>query len=99
MLGHVDTFDEVEEYVSALLQMYREQGHYLERIYKWANRVSIDEIKKQIMENAGTRLAYAKRFSESQLIAQHDPWASRTDNNMQANEFSLKPVAAVEVVA
>ncbi len=99
VLGHVDTFDEVEEYVSALLQMYREQGHYLERIYKWANRVSIDEIKKQIMENADTRLAYARRFSESQLIAQHDPWASRTDNNMQANEFSLKPVAAVEVVA
>ena len=33
ILGNVTTEDEVMEHVVALAQMYREQGHYLERIY------------------------------------------------------------------
>ena len=34
------------------VQLYREQGRYLERIYKWAKRVGIDEIKRQIVDDA-----------------------------------------------
>ena len=99
VLGHVNTFDEVEEHVSALLQMYREQGHYLERIYKWANRVSLDVIRTHIMEDANLRHAYAKRFSESQAIAQCDPWAERTDLSRQPNEYSLKQVQPLGMLA
>ena len=44
VLGLVKTEDEALEHIVALTQMYREQGRYLERIYKWAKRVGIDEI-------------------------------------------------------
>lgn len=98
LLGHVNTFDEVEEYVSALLQMYREQGHYLERIYKWAKRVSVEEVRKQIFDETTTRRAYASRFSESQAVAQHDPWAERVNENVHAHEFSVRQTTAMEQV-
>ena len=41
VLGLVKTEDEALEVIVALVQMYREQGRYLERIYKWAKRVGI----------------------------------------------------------
>ena len=90
VLGHVDTEDEVEEYVSALVQMYREQGHYLERIYKWANRVGLDEIRRQIMEDDSSRTRYAERFSASQKVAQYDPWAERATGEHHGHEFTPK---------
>ncbi len=39
VLCHVKTEDEALQVIVALVQLYREQGHYLERIYKWAKRV------------------------------------------------------------
>ncbi len=51
VLGLVKTEDEALEHIVALVQMYREQGHYLERIYKWAKRVGLDEIRRQIVED------------------------------------------------
>ena len=41
LLGHVETEDEAIEAIAALTQLYREQGRYLERIYKWAKRVGL----------------------------------------------------------
>lgn len=92
LLGHVDDEDAVEEHVTALLQMYREQGHYLERIYKWCDRVGIDEIRRQIMEDKESRLAYVSRFAASQRVAQHDPWAERVNGDYHTHEFSVKTV-------
>ena len=77
VLGQVSTEDEVIEHVAALVQMYREQGHYLERIYKWARRVGIDEIRNQILHDADRRKSYFDRFVASQRVAQVDPWAAR----------------------
>ena len=42
LLGQVATEDEALEIIVALTQLYREQGRYLERIYKWIERVGID---------------------------------------------------------
>ena len=39
VLGPVKSEDEALEHVVALVQMYREQGRYLERIYKWTKRI------------------------------------------------------------
>lgn len=88
LLGHVDDEDAVEEHVAALMQMYREQGHYLERIYKWANRIGLDEIRHQIMSDGNARRGYVVRFEASQKIAQHDPWAERADGGYHAHEFA-----------
>ncbi len=45
VLCHVDTEDEAVVVIAALTQLYREQGHYLERIYKWLKRVGMESIK------------------------------------------------------
>jgi len=49
LLGHVATEDEAIETIAALAQLYREQGRYLERIYKWAKRVGVDTIRQHVM--------------------------------------------------
>jgi len=88
----------VEEHVAALLQMYREQGFYLERIYKWAKRIGIDEIRRQIMEEPDMRAGYLARFNESQAVAQYDPWAERASKQVHAHEFTPKKLQPMEYV-
>ncbi len=87
LLGHVDNEDELIQIIAALVQMYREQGHYLERIYKWARRIGIEEIKARIIEDTDSREAYFARFVESQKVAQIDPWAERV-SGVQKHEFT-----------
>ena len=50
-LGTVKTEEEVIEIAGAMTQMYREQGFYLERIYKWAERVGYDTVKATILDD------------------------------------------------
>ena len=86
VLGHVATEDEALEVIVALVQMYREQGRYLERIYKWTRRVGVEEIHRQIMQDQNRRKAYFERFVYSQRFAQVDPWAERAAGK-HAHEF------------
>ena len=90
VLGHVETEDEAVEVIAALVQLYREQGRYLERIYKWAKRVGLETIKKQIMADAERRHGLFERFVTSQKFAQIDPWAERVEGK-DAHEFT--PIA------
>ena len=90
VLGHVATEAETIEAIAALTQLYREQGRYLERIYKWAKRVGLDTIRQQIMEDGERRRALYDRFILSQKFSQTDPWAERAAGK-DAHEFA--PVA------
>jgi nitrite reductase (NADH) large subunit len=90
LLGHVATEEETIEAIGALTQLYREQGRYLERIYKWAKRVGLETIRQQIMEDGERRRALYDRFVFSQQFAQNDPWGERAQGK-DAHEF--KPVA------
>ena len=92
VLGLVKTEDEALEHVVALTQMYREQGRYLERIYKWAKRVGLDEIRRQIMQDAVRRRGYFDRFVFSQTFAQVDPWSERV-SGVDKHEF--QPMAKI----
>ena len=76
----------------ALTQMYREQARYLERIYKWAKRIGVPEIKKQIMEDLPRRRAFFDRFVFSQKFAQVDPWSERVSGK---DKHEFKPMAVV----
>ena len=96
LLGHVDNEDEVIEIIAALVQMYREQGHYLERIYKWAKRVGIEEVRNQILENTDKRLDYYARFVESQKVAQIDPWAERVSGTHEYEFKNIVPLPLKE---
>ncbi|SER92423.1 nitrite reductase large subunit NirB [Rhizobium sp. NFR03] len=92
VLGLVATEDEALEHIVALAQMYREQGRYLERIYKWAKRVGLDEIRRQIMGDAEKRKGYFDRFVFSQKFAQVDPWSERVSGK---DKHEFKPMAVV----
>jgi nitrite reductase (NADH) large subunit len=99
VLGHAKTEDETVEIIGALTQLYREQGRYLERIYKWAKRVGADSIKAAVIEDTEKRRALFERFVFSQTFAQIDPWAERVAGK-DAHEFAplamLQTAEAVE---
>ncbi len=95
LLCKVATEDEVMEFVAAVVQLYRLQGHYLERMYKWLARVGIESIKEAIVEDDERRKELYDGFVYSQSISQHNPWAERV-NGVDAHEF--KPLAEVDLV-
>lgn len=49
LLIRVQTLDEVEEWILAFLQYYREQAKYLERTAAWIERVGIDTVKEALI--------------------------------------------------
>ncbi len=87
VLGHAGDERETIEIIAALTQLYREQGRYLERIYKWAKRVGVDTIKAQVMDDHERRRELYERFLHSQQFAQSDPWAERVSGR-DAHEFT-----------
>ena len=86
-LCHADSEDEAIEIVAALTQLYREQGRYLERMYKWLKRVGMDSIQASIVKDREKRRFYYDRFVFSQKFAQVDPWEERV-NGKDAHEFA-----------
>ncbi|WP_217578242.1 nitrite reductase large subunit NirB [Mesorhizobium sp. GbtcB19] len=92
VLGLVKTEDEALEVIVALVQMYREQARYLERIYKWAKRIGTAEIKRQILDDTSKRKAYYERFVFSQKFAQVDPWSERVSGK---DKHEFRPMASV----
>ncbi|WP_442582004.1 nitrite reductase large subunit NirB [Mesorhizobium sp. ASY16-5R] len=92
VLGQVKSEDEALEVIVALTQMYREQARYLERIYKWAKRIGIAEIKRQVLDDIDRRTAYYERFVFSQKFAQVDPWSERVSGK---DKHEFQPLAAV----
>ncbi|WP_054308612.1 nitrite reductase large subunit NirB [Mesorhizobium sp. 1M-11] len=93
VLGLVRTEDEAMEAIVALVQMYREQARYLERIYKWAKRIGLDEIRRQIMADPDRRKAYFERFVFSQKFAQVDPWSERVSGK---DKHEFRPMAETD---
>ncbi|MFD1343294.1 nitrite reductase large subunit NirB [Litorisediminicola beolgyonensis] len=91
-LGLVKTEEEVIELCGALTQMYREQGFYLERIYKWAARVGYDTVKAAVFDDLDQRRAHYDRFVLSQTFSQTDPWSERV-SGVDKHEF--KPMAVL----
>jgi nitrite reductase (NADH) large subunit len=92
VLGLVKTEDEALEVIVALVEMYREQARYLERIYKWAKRIGVGEIRRQVLDDRTRRKAFFDRFVYSQKFAQVDPWSERV-SGLHKHEF--KPMATV----
>jgi len=87
LLCKVAEEDECIEIIAALTQLYREQGHYLERMYKWADRVGVDAIRPIVVDDPEKRRALFVRFEVSQRKAQIDPWAERAAGR-DAHEFN-----------
>ncbi|MCL4139487.1 UNVERIFIED_CONTAM: hypothetical protein GTU68_056727 [Idotea baltica] len=82
----LSTEEEVMQHVAALTQMYREQGHYLDRIYKWVDKVGLEYIRETMLDDQ-QRKTYAESFHYSQKFYQIDPWRERVEGK-DAHHFS-----------
>jgi nitrite reductase (NADH) large subunit len=70
------TEEEVMEISGAFLQLYREEGYYLERTVHYLDRVGLDHVKKRVLEDADNRKALYERLLFT-LQGYTDPWEER----------------------
>jgi nitrite reductase (NADH) large subunit len=95
LLGHVATEEEAIEHVAAVLQLYREQAGYLERVWKWAEKTGLEKIRAAIMDDHEGRRALVQRFETSQRAVRRDPWAERAAGR-ELHEFM--PLASLNII-
>ncbi len=88
LLCKVASNEEVTEYAAAFLQLYREEGHYMERSSAWIERIGLSYVKGRIVEDAEGRKALSARFMRSQRFVQKDPWAERAGAVGDVKEYS-----------
>ena len=75
-LVKVKSAEEVMEYASAFIQLYREEARYLDRTVHWVQRVGMDYVKKRIVADAAGRKALHERLQDA-LRDEKDPWQER----------------------
>ncbi len=68
--------EEVMEITGAFLQLYREEGFYLERTCHYVARVGLDHVKKRVVQDAVSRRALFERLLYA-LKDATDPWAEQ----------------------
>ncbi|MFY9128052.1 MAG: nitrite reductase large subunit NirB [Limnohabitans sp.] len=87
----VKTSDEVMEYTGAFMQLYREEGWYLERTVHYVKRVGMDYVKKKILEDeAGRKALWAKlQFA---LEGEPDPWFEFDKAGVDTRQFNALSV-------
>jgi nitrite reductase (NADH) large subunit len=85
-LCKVKTHAEVVEYSSAFLQLYREEGWYLERTVHFVHRVGLDYVKRRVLDDADGRKALAGRLAYA-LSLESDPWHQPQAASVDARQF------------
>ncbi|MBI1891069.1 MAG: NAD(P)/FAD-dependent oxidoreductase [Burkholderiales bacterium] len=80
------THEEVLEYSGAFLQLYREEGWYLERTVHYVSRVGLDHVKKKVLEDEPNRKALYARLKAS-LEGEPDPWHERKEAQVDERQF------------
>jgi nitrite reductase (NADH) large subunit len=95
-LVKVKTSDEVLEYSGAFLQLYREEGWYLERTVHYVNRVGLDYVKQRILDDEQGRKALWEQLQYT-LDGEPDPWKEFQQASVDERQFKLLsiPVEAV----
>ena len=86
-LVKVKTPAEVMEYAGSFLQLYREEGWYLERTVNYIHRVGLDAVKRKILDDGAGRKALWERLQFS-LDGQPDPWFESDQAHVDARQFS-----------
>jgi nitrite reductase (NADH) large subunit len=80
------TAEEVLEYTGAFMQLYREEGWYLERTVHYVNRVGMDHVKKRILEDHEGRQRLWARL-QSALEGEPDPWVDMAKAGVDTRQF------------
>jgi nitrite reductase (NADH) large subunit len=92
----VKTPEEVLEYSGAVLQLYREQGWYLERTVHYIHRVGLDHVKKAVLDDAANRKALWERLQFT-LDGEPDPWFQHQQAAVDLRQFEPIAVPVMEV--
>ena len=82
----VRTSDEVMEMSGAFLQLYREEGWYLERTVHWIARVGLDTIKQRVLDDVANRKALWERLQFA-LDGEPDPWFEHDKAAVDTRQF------------
>jgi nitrite reductase (NADH) large subunit len=85
-LVKVNTHEEVIEYASAFLQLYREEGFYLERTVHFVARVGLEYVARRVVEDAASRRALADRLMHA-VSLEADPWHEPAKAQVDARQF------------
>nr|WP_315237229.1 nitrite reductase large subunit NirB [uncultured Limnohabitans sp.] len=80
------TAEEVLEYTGAFMQLYREEGWYLERTVHYINRVGLDHVKKKILEDAPLRQSLWAQL-QAALDGEPDPWFELQEAKVDTRQF------------
>ena len=80
----------VLEYSGAFLQLYREEGWYLERTVHYVGRVGLDYVKKKILDDAAGRKALWERLQFA-LDGEPDPWFEFAKAAVDLRQFEPVP--------
>ncbi|HEX7637362.1 MAG TPA: nitrite reductase large subunit NirB [Burkholderiaceae bacterium] len=82
----VRTAAEVMETSGAFLQLYREEGWYLERTVHWIARVGLDSIKQRVLDDPANRKALWERLQFA-LDGEPDPWFQHEEAALDTRQF------------
>ncbi|WP_288128634.1 nitrite reductase large subunit NirB [Thiomonas sp.] len=93
-LVKLKTEEEVLEYTGAFIQLYREEGWYLERTVHYVSRVGLDHVKKRILDDPEGRKALWERLQFA-LQGEPDPWFEADKARVDTRQFI--PIVPAEV--
>ncbi len=87
LLCIVKSDEEVMEITKAYLQYYRETGRHNERTAPWLERIGLDTVKTEIVEDIENRKALAKRCDAYLATLTRDPWQERIEQAERFKEY------------
>ncbi|HEY9239887.1 MAG TPA: nitrite reductase large subunit NirB [Burkholderiaceae bacterium] len=87
----VQTHQQVLDVSAAFLQLYREEGWYLERTVHYVARVGIDHVKAKVLDDAANQVALAARLRFS-LDGLADPWFEFDKASVDVRQFEALSV-------
>jgi nitrite reductase (NADH) large subunit len=85
-LVKLKTAEEVLEHAGAFLQLYREEGWYLERTVHYVGRIGLDHVKRRVVDDAAGRKALWARLQFA-LDGEPDPWFEFERASVDARQF------------
>jgi nitrite reductase (NADH) large subunit len=89
-LCKVRTHEDVLEYTGAFLQLYREEGWYLERTVHFIARAGLDYVKRRVLDDAAGRLELWERLQFA-LDGEPDPWQEPAKAGVDLRQFHPLP--------
>jgi nitrite reductase (NADH) large subunit len=87
----VQTHQQVLDVSAAFLQLYREEGWYLERTVHYVARVGIDHVKAKVLDDLPNQAALAARLRFS-LDGLPDPWFEFDKASVDVRQFEALSV-------